>query len=66
MSEKQTTSKKKPAGKAVKIGANSYDLVVAEALRLGVQRGEIITIQQVVDELVQKHLSGKPKPELKE
>ncbi|MCC4238149.1 hypothetical protein LL266_16795 [Vibrio anguillarum] len=65
MSEKNT-SKRKPLGKAVKVSADSYELVVAEALRLGVQRGEIVTIQQVIDELIQAHLSGKPKPELKE
>lgn len=57
---------KKPVGKAIKVSADAYELVVAEALRLGVQRGEMITIQQAMDELIMKNLSGKPKLELKE
>lgn len=59
-------TEKKVGGKAIKVSMDSYPLVVAEALRLGVRRGKLITLQQVLDELISKHLSGKPKPELKE
>lgn len=57
---------RKPASKAIKVNTTNYDLVIAEALREGVKRGKIVTLQNVVDELIEKHLSGKPKPELKE
>lgn len=57
---------KKPQNKAVKISGSTYDLVVAEALRLGVREGRMVTLQEVLDKELQASLSGKPKPELKE
>ena len=57
---------KEPTSRAVKISIQSYDLVVADALRKGVQRNEMVTIQQTLDELIKETLGGKPKPELKE
>lgn len=57
---------RKPASKAIKVAEQNYDLVIAEALREGVKRGKIVTLQNIIDELIVKHLSGKPKPQLKE
>jgi len=70
MTAQKTKTAEKPAkkvgGKAIKVSMESYDLVVAEALRLGVRRGKLVSMQQVIDELIDKHLSGQAKPELKE
>lgn len=68
MSNKETTKAKKvykPTGKAVKVSLASYDYVVAEALRQGIRQGRIVTIQEVLDQLILSSLD-KPKPELKE
>lgn len=65
MSDKKPTTKKQTA-KAVKIGHQYHDLLVAEALRLGVREGRMVSLQEVVEKVIEESLSGKPKPELKE
>ena len=62
----ENPTKKAARGKAIKVSPTSYELVVAEALRLGVRRGKLVSMQQVIDELINTHLSGQSKPELKE